>query len=246
MSKLLWEPSAEVKNKANMTRFISFVNKKHGLDISSYDELYDWSIEKIPDFWAAMWEFVPIKASKTYDEVVDDLTKFPGARWFGGARFLDVSQRGHRKNEVREDFGCGLPNIFRNLLPNREIGKGQVHRKSQIENRPECPGLIELGKQQPVHAQTVKPCNDLLEIPFLGVATQHEVFCHRKSIKKMLQLLNPKTIPMALAGRVYEDQVHILQSPEGLPEFSRTLSHVHREVHNLCIDFQLFCCSNPV
>jgi acetoacetyl-CoA synthetase len=33
-----------------------------------------------------MWEFIPVKASKMYDEVIDDLTKFPGARWFGGAR----------------------------------------------------------------------------------------------------------------------------------------------------------------
>jgi len=86
MGKLLWEPSEEVKKKANMTRFVSFVNEKHGLKIDSYDELYKWSIEKIPDFWATMWEFVPIKASRMYDEVVDDLTKFPGVRWFGGAR----------------------------------------------------------------------------------------------------------------------------------------------------------------
>jgi len=86
MGKLLWEPSEERKKQANMTRFISFVNEKYALNIESYDELYDWSIEKIPDFWAAMWEFVPIKAFRRYDEVVDDLTKFPGAKWFGGAK----------------------------------------------------------------------------------------------------------------------------------------------------------------
>ena len=54
MSKLLWEPSEETRKKANITRFISFVNEKHGLNIASYDELYDWSIERIADFWAAM------------------------------------------------------------------------------------------------------------------------------------------------------------------------------------------------
>ena len=82
----LWKPSAEVKKRANMTRFISFVNKKYSLKIDSYDALYDWSIKKLPDFWAAMWEFAPIKASRQYDEVIDDLSHFPGARWFGGAR----------------------------------------------------------------------------------------------------------------------------------------------------------------
>jgi acetoacetyl-CoA synthetase len=37
-------------------------------------------------FWESMWEFAQIKASRKYDEVVDDLSRFPGAKWFGGAR----------------------------------------------------------------------------------------------------------------------------------------------------------------
>jgi acetoacetyl-CoA synthetase len=32
-----------------------------------------------------MWEFGAIKASHGYDEVIDDISKFPGARWFKGA-----------------------------------------------------------------------------------------------------------------------------------------------------------------
>lgn len=48
--KLLWKPSKKRKKQANITQFISFVNEKYGLMIDSYDELYDWSIEKIPDF----------------------------------------------------------------------------------------------------------------------------------------------------------------------------------------------------
>ena len=86
MGQLLWEPSEERKKQANMSRFIRFINDKYALKIDSYDELYNWSIEKIPDFWAAIWEFAPVKASREYDEVIDDLSKFPGANWFGGTR----------------------------------------------------------------------------------------------------------------------------------------------------------------
>ena len=86
MKTPIWKPSKEVKKRANITRFISFVNKKYGLKIDSYDELYDWSIKEIHDFWAAMWEFALIKASRQYDQVIDDLKHFPGAKWFGGAR----------------------------------------------------------------------------------------------------------------------------------------------------------------
>jgi acetoacetyl-CoA synthetase len=86
MGKLLWQPSEDYIKQANMAKFIGFVNKKYCLEINSYAQLYDWSIENISNFWAAMWEFGGIKASRGYDKVVDDLSKFPGARWFIGAR----------------------------------------------------------------------------------------------------------------------------------------------------------------
>ncbi|MEM3054292.1 MAG: AMP-binding protein, partial [Candidatus Bathyarchaeia archaeon] len=91
MGKLLWQPSEEHFKKANITRFIEFVTEKHGLNIDpyardSYSQLYKWSIENLPSFWDAVWKFVGIKASRIYTQVVDDLSKFPGARWFIGAR----------------------------------------------------------------------------------------------------------------------------------------------------------------
>ncbi len=86
MKKPIWEPSSDRKNQANMTRFIQFVNRKFGKDFKDYPELYEWSTQEIPDFWAAFWEFAGIKASRGYDQVVDDLGRMPGAEWFVGAR----------------------------------------------------------------------------------------------------------------------------------------------------------------
>ena len=86
MGKLLWQPSDGRISRANITKFINFVNRKYDTKIDSYWKLYDWSIHYIPSFWAAMWDFVGFKASKEYDTVIDDLDRFPGARWFPGAR----------------------------------------------------------------------------------------------------------------------------------------------------------------
>jgi len=86
MGKLLWKPSEERIKNANVTKFIEFVNKKYGLNLSSYQELYNWSIEDIPNFWAAVWDFCEVKASRRPETIVDDLSKFPGAKWFIGAR----------------------------------------------------------------------------------------------------------------------------------------------------------------
>ena len=86
MKTPLWKPSEERIKNANMTRFMEYVNKKHGKHFRTYFELYQWSIDEIPEFWARMWEFADIKASQGYEQVVDDLSKFPGTKWFPGAR----------------------------------------------------------------------------------------------------------------------------------------------------------------
>ena len=82
----LWTPSDQRKQGANITRFMDVVNARHNLNLASYSDLYDWSVTDIPDFWAEVWDFVNVRASKKYDKVIEDLRKFPGAKWFPGAK----------------------------------------------------------------------------------------------------------------------------------------------------------------
>ena len=86
MTALLWAPSEERIKNTNMYRFMSFINSRYGKDFTEYDPLYEWSIENIRDFWASMWDFAEIIASRPYDQVIDDPGKMPGAAWFSGAR----------------------------------------------------------------------------------------------------------------------------------------------------------------
>src|ERR1044072_950625 len=81
----LWRPCAERMSNASMTRFIAFINAREGTRFSTYEELYGWSIEDIPAFWASVWDFCEVKASRKFDRVVDGLERMPGARWFAGA-----------------------------------------------------------------------------------------------------------------------------------------------------------------
>ncbi|MHA1687867.1 MAG: acetoacetate--CoA ligase [Promethearchaeota archaeon] len=82
----LWEPSEKWIKVANVTRFIEHVNNKYKAGILDGKALYKWSVDNIPQFWEAMWEFSEIIASKKYDRVVEDLNVFPGTKWFPGAR----------------------------------------------------------------------------------------------------------------------------------------------------------------
>ena len=75
MGKLLWTPTEEHIKQTNMYRFMVAVEEQYGQKFADYAALYQWSVESIPDFWASMWEFADIKASKPYDQVVDDVSK---------------------------------------------------------------------------------------------------------------------------------------------------------------------------
>ena len=85
MAKLLWEPSEEQIKESNMYRFMTFINETYNMSFSEFSSLYDWSIENLPEFWAAFWEFADIVHSKPYVQVIDDVSKMPGANWFSGA-----------------------------------------------------------------------------------------------------------------------------------------------------------------
>ncbi len=85
MAKLLWKPTKERIEKTNLKRFMDTVNRKHNQNFVEYEQLYQWSIDNIPEFWALMWDFEEIIASTPYDQVIDDLGKMPGAKWFSGA-----------------------------------------------------------------------------------------------------------------------------------------------------------------
>ena len=84
--KKLWEPSDEWIKNAEATRFIDFVNKEYDETIKGGKDLYRWSVEKISDFWDAVWQFSGIVSSQPYDNVVEDINIFPGTKWFVGSR----------------------------------------------------------------------------------------------------------------------------------------------------------------
>ena len=82
----IWEPSEERKKNTNITKFTDFVNKRYGQKLSGYNELYEWSINNSADFWASVWDFCEIKASKPYDSVITKAERMMDTKWFQGAR----------------------------------------------------------------------------------------------------------------------------------------------------------------
>ena len=81
---LLWEPSEAVKERANLTHYMDWLQTERGLAFQSYHELWQWSVTDLEGFWESIWDFFGIKASKGYASVLSE-RKMPGADWFAGA-----------------------------------------------------------------------------------------------------------------------------------------------------------------
>jgi acetoacetyl-CoA synthetase len=98
----LWEPSPEDRERAAMTRFMRWAGERHGRDFSDYDELRRWSLQELETFWADIWEFCGVRASRGYERVLAT-RQMPGARWFEGAELNyaeNMLRRDRRAQEV--------------------------------------------------------------------------------------------------------------------------------------------------
>ncbi|KAA8567693.1 hypothetical protein EYC84_008165 [Monilinia fructicola] len=65
----LWRHSNP--SSTRMYEFKEIVNKKYGLKLKTYDDLYRWSIENIAEFWEETWWFTGIRVEKGFEKVVD-------------------------------------------------------------------------------------------------------------------------------------------------------------------------------
>lgn len=88
---LLWEPSQKIREQANLTRYMRWLARTKDLHFTENEALWAWSVAHLEEFWASMWEYFEIKASKPYTAVLTNAT-MPGAHWFTGAELNYAEQ----------------------------------------------------------------------------------------------------------------------------------------------------------
>jgi len=84
-NQVMWKPKDKQVSEAQMTQFRLRVNTKFRLNLKTYAELYQWSLDSATDFWSEMWAFGGIISHSDFTCVVDDPGKMPGAQWFKDA-----------------------------------------------------------------------------------------------------------------------------------------------------------------
>jgi len=82
----IWSPSEQAIEQAQITQFARQVIRKHKLDLNSYPEFYQWTVDHPEEFWSEVWDWCGVIASKKGSTVLVDGDKMPGAKWFPEAR----------------------------------------------------------------------------------------------------------------------------------------------------------------
>ena len=102
MSTVIRDVPSDALTTSRIGDFLTWVNSNHGRDFTGWDELYDWSVTEIEDFWAAVWEYFEVKAHSPYTSVLEDRS-MPGAKWFTGAR-LNYAEHSFGTAEQADDL----------------------------------------------------------------------------------------------------------------------------------------------
>ncbi|MFF2549557.1 acetoacetate--CoA ligase [Nocardia sp. NPDC058058] len=83
-----WVPDAETIAGARITDFTRFVGER-GVAAADYRALWQWSVDNIPGFWGALWDYFDL--GDRPGPVLAE-SRMPGAEWFPGARLNYVDQ----------------------------------------------------------------------------------------------------------------------------------------------------------
>ncbi len=118
--KPLWSPSEQAIEQAQLTQFARQVVRKRHLDLNSYPEFYQWSIDHPEDFWSDVWEFCGLIASRKGSTVLVDGDKMPGAKWFPEAR-LNIAENMMRRGDRGDAFVFWDESGFRRRVSYSEL-----------------------------------------------------------------------------------------------------------------------------
>jgi acetoacetyl-CoA synthetase len=220
---LLWEPSAEVKETANLTRYMDWLGKERGLAFQSYSELWQWSVTDLEGFWESIWGFFDIKASKGYSSVLSRRT-MPGTVWFVGA---ELSYAEHVFRNINTERPALLYKSEGGQLD--EITWQELYDKTKAV----ASFLRQLGVQRGDRVVAYMPHIPETIIAFLACASLGAVWSScspdfgSPSVLDRFQQIEPKVLIAVDGyrwnGRVYDRREVVAELQASLPTLEKTI-----------------------
>lgn len=148
--EMLWSPDGERLTDSSLNRFIERV----GLDKSTYDALWQWSVEEPAEFWKHLWDQAGVIAEGSCQPVLERGASMREARWFPNAKLNYAENllrerprdsealvfRAEAKFQTRMTFGELYDQVSELAQALRAAGVGEGDRVAAV--LPNCPQAI--------------------------------------------------------------------------------------------------------
>jgi acetoacetyl-CoA synthetase len=82
--RLLWEPDEAFARRTRLRAYMQWLSAHDRVDVTSYDELWRWSVEDLEGFWSSIAEYFDVRFHEPPRAVLGS-REMPGTRWFQGA-----------------------------------------------------------------------------------------------------------------------------------------------------------------
>lgn len=117
----LWSPSPERMDAALMDDFIQFAEDRSGHNLTTYQDLYQWSIANSEMFWSAVWDFANVIGEKGLRILVNG-DEMEHAQWFPDA------QLNFAENLLREP-ATGLDTVVIEFKAEDQLRSSMTYRQ---------------------------------------------------------------------------------------------------------------------
>ncbi|MGB5147837.1 MAG: acetoacetate--CoA ligase [Porticoccaceae bacterium] len=138
-SQPLWRPSDARISQSNMLAYARFLDTEYGQLFTDYTALHQWSVSRPEDFWRSIWSFTGIRCSEPGQRVLEDGTRFPGARWFPDARLNFAENLLRRRDDAAALIGR-LENGDRRTLTYAQLHDAVARVAAGLRARGLAPG----------------------------------------------------------------------------------------------------------
>lgn len=81
----LWEGSTSFKENSHLFSYQKWLAENHQLQFNTYEDIWQWSVTHISDFWESIWDYFNVMSHKPYESVLN-MTTMPDFEWFHGAK----------------------------------------------------------------------------------------------------------------------------------------------------------------
>jgi acetoacetyl-CoA synthetase len=219
---LLWEPSEARQEHSRMRHYQRWLAAEYGLSVKSYQELWQWSVDELEEFWESIWKYFDVHASQPYTRVLSSRA-MPGTCWFEGAH-LNYAEHALRRSGSAAAVIFAREDGTRGQLSWDEL-RDQVARARQ--------GLVKLGVGRGDCVAAFLPNSPEALIGLLASASLGAVWssCSPEfgagSVLDRFRQVNPKLLlavdGYSHGGKRFDCVATTLQIAAGLPTLERSV-----------------------